>query len=438
LRRTRIVRGGAGAAIAATASLLGGIFRDSAPAGARSYSARASVERLAFGFAAGDTATLVRQLQETLRANPENVRANATLGLAYQQRARETGDSSYYPKSEGVLRRALVLDPRDLTATTGLGSLALARHRFRDALALGRRARALSPQAARSYGVVGDALIELGRYEEAFAAFDTMARLKPDVASYARVAYGRELIGRPREAIDAMELAVEAATGQQEAQAWTLVELGKLHFGLGELRPAAQAYRTALQVFPGYVYALEASARVEAARGRLPRAIGLARRAAEAMPLPQFVSTLGDLYRVDGQERAARDQYALVAAIERLLRANGVRTDLETALFRADHGIRLPETVALAREARRARPSIEGDAVLAWALARAGQCGEARHFSERALRLGTRDASKFFQRGMIERCLGHRREARAWFRRALSTNPHFSLIWAPVARRYAR
>jgi hypothetical protein len=36
---------------------------------------------------------------------------------------------------------------------------------------------------------------------------------------------------------------------------------------------------------------------------------------------------------------------------------------------------------------------------------------------------------------MIERCLGHELEAKRWFRRALRTNPNFSLIWAPVARK---
>jgi tetratricopeptide (TPR) repeat protein len=431
--RTRLILGGAVAAIAATVSLLGGVFRDSPPAGAGSF----APVTLRAEFALGDTTESVRELQDAVRARPTDAGANAALGLAYLQRARESGEPSYYGNAERVLRRAAALDPVDVAATTGLASLALVRHRFRDALALGRRARALAPHSARPYGVIGDALVELGRYDEAFAAFDAMARLKPSVASYSRVAYGRELIGRPREAIEAMRLAVEAATGQREAQAWTLVELGKLHFGLGELGQASRAYDAALQVFPGYVFALEGLARVEAARGRRERAITLARRVAEATPLPQFVATLGDLYRVSGRERLAREQYALVAAIDRLQRANGVRTDLETALFRADHGIRLSETVRLARAARRARPSIEGDAVLAWALARAGRCGEARRFSDRALRLGTRDASKFFHRGMIERCLGHRREARAWFRAALETNPHFSLLWAPVARRYA-
>jgi hypothetical protein len=75
--------------------------------------------------------------------------------------------------------------------------------------------------------------------------------------------------------------------------------------------------------------------------------------------------------------------------------------------------------------------------VLSWALARNGRCTEALHYSKRALRLGTRDALKFFHRGMVERCFGKQTDAKMWFRRALALNPHFSLLWSPVARRYA-
>jgi tetratricopeptide (TPR) repeat protein len=123
-----------------------------------------------------------------------------------------------------------------------------------------------------------------------------------------------------------------------------------------------------------------------------------------------------------------------VGAIDRLFVANGVETDLELALFNVDHGVRLGESLERARRARQARPSIEADDVLAWALVRNGRCDEALPYSRRALRLGTVDATKFFHRGMIERCLDRPTEARSWFRRALLTNPHFSLRWAPVAR----
>jgi Flp pilus assembly protein TadD len=152
------------------------------------------------------------------------------------------------------------------------------------------------------------------------------------------------------------------------------------------------------------------------------------------VPLPEFVTTLGDLYWASGQWTLAREQYDVVRATERLLRANGVRNDLESALFRVDHSIELRRTLALARAAHRERPTVFADDTLAWALARNGRCEEALRRSKQALRLGTRDAGFFFHRGMIERCLGHRADARRWFARALEQNPHFSLVWAPVAR----
>jgi len=434
--RIRLVLAFAVAATLAAGLLLGGLFRDSRGA-VPAPPPEAAAGALENELGTADTASLVRTLQTTLRRNPRDVHSYDLLGLAYQQRARETGDPTYYTKSEGVLRRALVLAPNDLLATSGLGSLALSRHRFREALVLGRRAVALSPTTARSYGVVGDALVELGRYREAFAAFDRLARLRPGLAAYARVSYGRELRGNVAGAVAAMRLAVDAAVDEPEPLAWTHVQLGKLYWSHGRLAPATRQYRAALAAYPGYVYALDALAQVEAARGRYPQAIRLEWRAVNTIPLPQFVTTLGDLEHVTGHERLARRQYALIGVIQRLLVANGVKTDLETALFDVDHGIRLERTLALARLARRERPSIDGDDVLAWALARTGHCGEALRFSERALRLGTRDAPKDFHRGMIERCLGHDVQARLWLRRALGLNPHFSLLWAPLARRYA-
>jgi tetratricopeptide (TPR) repeat protein len=283
--------------------------------------------------------------------------------------------------------------------------------------------------------VIGDALVELGRYREAFAAFDTMARLRPSLASYARVSYARELLGRTKQARAAMELALDAAAGQAEPLAWTHVQLGKLAWVIGDGATAAAEYRLALAALPGYVYALDALAQVEGARGHLRRAIALEREAVDRTPLPQFVGTLSDLYRLAGDPRRARQQAALVEVIRRLLVANGVRTDLETALFQVDHRIRLRQSLALARRAHAERPSIDGDDVLAWALARNGRCAEALPYSQKALRLGTRDALKEFHRGMVERCLGHAAAARLWLGRALALNPHFSLLWSPTARR---
>jgi tetratricopeptide (TPR) repeat protein len=417
--------------------LFGGVLRESSSAGMTALPAARSLAAFEPSYSTAQNATaLVLRLQQRLRNRPDDSASFALLGLAYQQRARETGDPAYYPKSEAALRAALVLKPESAAALSGLASLALSRHRFQEGLALGRRARALAPDTARNYGAVGDALVELGRYREAFQAFDTMARLKPGLSAYARVSYARELLGRRSAAIAAMKLAAQSA-GSAEAAAWSHVQLGKIHFNGGDYATAARLYRIALAYFPGYAYALDALGQAEAAQGRFAEAIVSERRAVEATPLPQYVALLGDLQRATGRKQAAARQYALIGAIRRLLEANGVRTDLEVALFQADHGVDLPGALRRARIAQRDRPSIDGNDVLAWTLYRNGRCAEALPYSKRALHLGTLDALKFFHRGMIERCLGNRLGSNFWLRRALDLSPRFSVLWAPVARRLA-
>jgi tetratricopeptide (TPR) repeat protein len=436
--RTQLLAIGFVAVLVAAASLLGGVLRDRGGAvAAVSYpDAGVAADQVLTGIAA-TRGTDTRELERAVRASPDDTRSLVLLGYAYQQRWRETADASNLPRSEAALRRAARLDPTDALAVTGLGSLALIRHDFRAALEIGRRAQRVAPSSARTYGVVGDALLELGRYEAAFRAFERMVALRPSVASYARIAYARELLGDLPGARAAMQLAADAASGQREPAAWANVELAKLDLRAGHLARAEGELRLALELVPGYVYAQEQRARLEARRGNLPRALRFARRAAEAVPLPQFVSLLADLEERAGDRRAARRQVATVRAIDRILAANGVRTDVETAVFDADHRIRTATLVARARAARAARPSILGDDALAWALARTGRCDEARSWSDRSLRLGTRDPLLYFHRAEIERCAGNARAARSWARRALALDPVFSVRWAPHARRLA-
>ena len=430
MRARRLVFGGTAAGLTALTLLLGGALRGSPSAQSAPLASTPPP--------AETTTSQVAKLQGELRANGNNVNALDALGLAYQQRARETGDPTYYTKSDEVLRRALRLAPRDLLATSGLGSLALSRHRFREALALGRRARAISPTTGRNYGVVGDALVELGRYRAGFQAFDTMARLRPDVSSYSRVAHARVLIGDVRGAFSAWQLALDASLAQGETEAWTRVQISKTAFSVGRLGPALAQSHAALRAFPDYAPAYDALAWAEYGRGHLHAAIAAEQEAVNRIPLPQYVAMLGDLQRAAGETAEARRQYALIGVIQRLLVVNGVKTDLETALFDVDHGISPRASLALARRAQRERPSIDGDDVLAWALERTGHCREALGYSKQALQLGTLDALKFFHRGAIEQCLGDRAAARSWFRRALALNPRFSVLWAPVAKRALR
>ena len=165
--------------------------------------------------------------------------------------------------------------------------------------------------------------------------FDRMAAVKPGLAAYARISYGRELTGDLDGAVAAMRLAVETTLDRGEPAAWARTQLAKLEFGHGRRAVAAREASLALAAFPGYPAALELLARVEAANGRYVRAIAHAQRAVDTIPLPQFAATLGDLQRRVGRVDSARRQAGVVSAISRSLEASGVRTDLETARLRS-------------------------------------------------------------------------------------------------------
>ncbi len=381
------------------------------------------------------TDRLVERLQLRLRERPSDQRAYVQLGSAYLQKARETGDPTFYAKAEEALAKALELQNDDFEAMTALGALALARHQFQEALTWGQKAMAVHPGRAAIYGVAGDALLELGRYDEAVSTIQRMVDLRPDLASYARVAYIRELHGDVDGAVAAMRVAIEAGAPGTEAVAWTQVQLANLLLGQGRLAEAETAYRQALRSYSEYMPALAGLGRVRAAQGRYEEAVALLRRVSDAMPLPEYVILLGDVYSVIGQADEAARQYALVRAIDQLQRANGVDTDLEMALFHADHGVDLEDALIRAREQYGRRPSVHAADVLAWTLHQNSRCEEGQVYAAEALRLGTRDALMHYHAGMLALCAGDRQAARAHLEQALAINPSFSIRYAPEAQR---
>jgi tetratricopeptide (TPR) repeat protein len=383
----------------------------------------------------GSIDTQIQTLQDRLRSNPEDWQSYSQLGLAYLQKARESGDPAYYQMVEEALGKTLAQLPDDYAATSGMGALALARHQFSVALEWGQRARQINPERAYAYGLIADAQIELGQYSEAVETLQIMVDMRPDMSSYARISYLRELHGDIEGALKMMQSAVDSGIPNLESTAWTRTQLGNLYFNSGDIEGAEIEYLRTLNDWPGYVYALAGLGRVRAAQGRIDEAIQLLIQATNSMPIPDFIILLGELYQADSQRAKAQQQYELVGAIETLYRANGVDMDMEIALFHADHELDLEETVKLARQAYAHRPSIHAADVLAWALYKTGAYEEAQSYSKEALRLGAKDALKLFHAGMIAVELGHTSQARAYLEQALEINPHFSILYAGEAEK---
>jgi tetratricopeptide (TPR) repeat protein len=138
---------------------------------------------------------------------------------------------------------------------------------------------------------------------------------------------------------------------------WTRVQLGNLYFNKGDLASAEREYQHALTDLPGYGYALAGLGHVRTAQGRYDEAIALYKQAIDHVPLPEFVIALGETEQVAGRAADAKEQYGLVRVIEQLFKANGVNTDMELALFEADHGD-AAQAVAQARTAYAERPNV--------------------------------------------------------------------------------
>jgi tetratricopeptide (TPR) repeat protein len=383
----------------------------------------------------GSLTELIASLQARLRSIPGDWRSFAALGLAYVQQARITADPTSYPKAEAALGRSLSLNgSSNVDALIGEASLAAARHDFAGALAWGRKAVVAGPHTAQAYAILGDAQVELGRYDEAFATFQRAVDLKPELSTYARASYAWELQGNVANAIAAMDLALQSASNPTDA-AWALNQLGDLFFSSGRVRRAEASYREAVARDPTFVPPHAGLAKVEFAEGHLGAAIRDLEWTVARYPAPEYVIALGDLYAAAGRDAEAGQEFALVRAEEQLFRANGVDMDLEVALFDADHGVDLAAGLAAARAEWARRHSIHVADALAWQLYANGRYREALVYADQALRLGTRNASFLFHRAMIEKALGRPADARRDLAAALDMNPHFSVVWADRAAR---
>src|ERR1041385_205634 len=141
--------------------------------------------RPAFGMpgAPPTTATGLQQrideMESRLRRQSDDVTAAVLLADALLRQARATTDVRPANRASTVLKAVLNEDPVQYDALRMLGAIDLSQHRFRDALDVGQRAAELRPADAWNYGVMGDALIELGEYDKAFQTFDTMMTLRP-------------------------------------------------------------------------------------------------------------------------------------------------------------------------------------------------------------------------------------------------------------------
>lgn len=365
------------------------------------------------------------------------------LAAAYAQKARETGDISYFELAESALTESLKLESihdEAVPAYTQMASVHLAEHRFREAGIDAEKAIALLPRDLGAYPYAGDAQMELGNYEASQRFYDRLAapedgRPHPGIAFLA-ASHGAGLHwieGKVDQATGDLERAILLAKELRlpaENIAWTEFMLGEQFFLTGDLASAEREETASLTSFPRYHRALAAMGQIRAAEGRFAEAIGLYRQAVAIIPFPLYIAALGDVYAASGDRAAAEKQYALVEYIGKLSAINRQVFNRELATFYADHDRKLPEALALAEKEFEVRHDVYTSDALAWALVKNGRTQQAYDAIEKALRMGTRDAIMEYHAGMIAGALGDTAKEKAHLERALAINPRFHPLFA--------
>jgi tetratricopeptide (TPR) repeat protein len=331
----------------------------------------------------------IEDMERRLREQPGDVNAAVLLADALLRQARATTDGRPANRASEVLKVVLNEDPVQYDALRMLGAIDLSQHRFRDALDVANRSRDLRPSDAWNYGVMGDALIELGEYEKAFEAFDTMMTLHPSAAAYARVSYARELRGDLQGALHAMDLAEKATPPQDpESQAWYATHIGELYLKLGMLDEANRKYRYATFVYANYPLAVIGQGKVKVARRDRDGALALYLDQIKRTPTLDLAGRIGDLYAEAGNAEESERYYQLA---EDLAGPAVAQTEGNLALFLADHNRKLPEAVKIAEAVAAVRHDIFTEDALAWSYFKTGRLDEAIAASKLALRTGTSD-----------------------------------------------
>lgn len=339
-----------------------------------------------------------------LRRHPGNLEAHIKMAELFIQEARVTGEHPhYYPAALKMLDPVVAalqgqanpdLKQKDLLfrALSHTASVQLSLHDFAHARETAARAIAINPYNAYIYGCLVDANVELGDYDKAVEVCDKMVSIRPDLRSYARVSYLREIYGDVDGAIRAMDMAVKAGYPGYEQTEWARVQLGRLYERYGSLADAQKQYEMTLAVRENYPFALAGLASVEEKRRHYARAEALLQQAAGIIPEVSFYISQARICQKTGRKAEAQ---ALIGKIEGMIAddiAAGHNMSLEAGHFQLEVAQNQDEALRYAEDEYQRRPDNKdvNQLLTAVYLAKGDKARAAQYF-KKAQRTGSKD-----------------------------------------------
>lgn len=377
----------------------------------------------------------IESLIEVVRKNPGNNEAKVKLAFAYIQESRASGNHAYYDaKAADLLNSVLKNDTANYEALIGKATVLLSQHHFDEAIPVALSAQKVNPYSAAVYGILTDAFVENGDYEKAITMADKMASLRPDIRSYSRISYLREIHGDYPGAIEAMKLAVSAGYPGMEQTEWCRMQLGHIYEQTGNLKMAEELYSEAIYFRPAFAQAYAALARIDKTKKNYPEAISNISKALSMNEDFAFQQELTEVYRISNQPElasaSAQKVIVLLAGMEgdESDEAHGHYADKELAiayLDAYDYNSALKHALI---EYNRRPDNIDVEQTLAWVYYKLGNYNKANEYISQAMRTKSKNPVLLFQAGLIKKKAGHSSTGKQLIEQAMQINPNISQL----------
>ncbi|MES2778156.1 MAG: tetratricopeptide repeat protein [Bacteroidota bacterium] len=369
-----------------------------------------------------------------IKTNPTDVKSRLKMAAVFIQEARVTGNYMYYDKAAmKYLDEVLAQDSTNFEGLTYKALINLSQHHFADGIAVAKKAQQINPHNAFIYGLMVDGNVEMGQYDTAITYADKMMSIRPDIRSYSRVSYIREIHGDYPGAIEAMKMAVQSGVPGEEGTEWARIQLGHLYENSGDMKAAEMHYTIALQNRPNYAYALAGLARIATANKDYKKAINYYLTADTLVTDYAFQEELIDLYRQTGE--TAKAEAAGKKVIEVLMKHAQAGIDDASAGHYADRELsyaylkmgNYDKALEHAINEYNRRPdNIDVNETVAWAYYNKGDYAKALPYIKTALKTKSKNPTLLCRAGLIFSKNGDVANAKTYVAEALKNNPNIA------------
>ena len=332
--------------------------------------------------------------------------------------------SAMYVDKETLWRTTIARDPAAFLAQNNLGYLLLEKNQLPEAIECFEKSLAINPDFSEPHNNLGDALIRVGRTNEAFVHFRKATELAgsdPNTLAASYYNYGNAWLetGHPEEAMNQFKRALEIHPGFAKAQN----NLGCAYLRLGQTNEASQCFQRATKLDPDLPDPHNNLAGILVLRRQLDEAIAQYQAVVAVRPdFPGAFQNLVGLLKAQGKSAEIITSYEHALRVEETPELQNDFGNLLVSQNRPDEAIRHYE-----RAVQLKPDNGEFQYNLAVVLAVRGRLDEAVAHFQRANELKPRFAQGHYRLGLALQSQKKIAAAMAEYQTALDFNPDHAL-----------